>query len=101
MKLSGFTLFRHPGKGWQMSTQREGFSGWSVTIIPDEQAAVALSMIEATDGPWRVRAARDVPVGESRAFTDYRSQAEVIFETELSRLGEAFTRLTEAIDGMA
>jgi len=55
--ISGFTLFEHPGKGWQMSVRRDGETGWDVSIIPAEQAAVVLSMLEASghpDGPWKV-----------------------------------------------
>lgn len=77
-RLTGFTLFEHHGRGHQMSTRRDGESGWSVTIIPDEQAAVILSMIETSghpDGPWSV--VRGCSAVEARA------------------------RLTEAFDGLA
>lgn len=56
-KLTGFTLFMHPGKGWQMSTQREGEHGYSISIIPDEDAQAILSMLQASghpDGPYVV-----------------------------------------------
>jgi len=56
-QISGFTLFEHPGKGWQMSVRRKSESGWDVKIIPAEQAAMVLSMLEASghpDGPWTV-----------------------------------------------
>jgi len=56
-QISGFTLFEHPGKGWQMSVRRVDERGWSISIISAEQAAVILSMLEASghpDGPWKV-----------------------------------------------
>lgn len=57
-KLTGFTLFMHPGKGWQMSTQREGEHGYSISIIPDEDAQAILSLLQASghpDGPYAVK----------------------------------------------
>lgn len=60
-QLDGFTLFYHPGRGWQMSVRRKDESGWDVKIIPDEQAAVILALLETSghpDGPWNVKQRR-------------------------------------------
>ena len=46
MSLSGFTLFRHPPRGWQMSTRLRGEDGWEVRIIPDDQAQAILQSID-------------------------------------------------------
>lgn len=57
-ELTGFTLFHHRGKGWQMSVRREGEREWDIKIIPDEQAATILGMLETSghpDGPWTVK----------------------------------------------
>jgi hypothetical protein len=107
MTLSGFTLFHHPGKGWQMSTRREGQSGWSVSIIPDRQAEAVLSMLETSghpDGPWSVKEAacrHGRSVNEECSGCDQMHGICRDFEIEISRLAEALNRLTEAIDGVA
>lgn len=83
-QLTGFTLFFHPGKGWQMSTRRHEETGWSITHIPQAQAEAVLSMLETgghPDGPWSVK-----PIG---------------LEGELNVLGEAIRALTEVINGVA
>jgi hypothetical protein len=57
-EIRGFTLFHHPGRGWQMSVRRKDEAGWDVKIIPDEQARAILSMLETSghpDGPWSVK----------------------------------------------
>lgn len=45
-ELSGFTLFEHRGRGWQMSVRPKGEAGWIVKVIPDEQARAILSQLE-------------------------------------------------------
>lgn len=44
-RLTGFTLFKIPGRGWQLSTRPEGEQGWMVRIIPDSQAEFFLESI--------------------------------------------------------
>lgn len=91
--LSGFTLFYHPGKGWQMSVRREGEPGWCVSPnIPEEQAQSIFSLLETSghpDGPWTVRAPI---VGQA---------GQLGLVEEIAWLSVAIQNLTEAIDGMA
>ena len=57
-KLEGFTLFFHPGKGWQMSTRRAGERGWSVEQgLTDEQVRPIFDLLEPyghPESPWRI-----------------------------------------------
>lgn len=59
-ELEGFTLFYHPGKGWQMSTRRKGETGWSVQQgLVDEQVRPIFDLLEPIDhpdGPLQVKA---------------------------------------------
>lgn len=109
-ELSGFTLFHHPGKGWQMSVRRKQESGWDVKIIPDEQAAVILSMLETSgypDGPWSVKNAERRPASGVSVPTEGGAASTGLSEESCaaSRLPGAAAgargRLTEAINGMA
>src|SRR6266568_1093596 len=49
-QVDGFTIFKVKA-GWQMSFRRQEDHGWSIQIVPDEQAAAILSMIEASGHP--------------------------------------------------
>jgi len=79
--LSGFTLFEHPGKGWQMSVRRQNEAGWDVKMIPAEQAAVILALLENSghpDGPWQVRGFRsddDAILAANRAARERLTRA--------------------------
>ena len=46
-KLTGFTLFEHFGRGWQMAVRPEGEGGWIVNIIPDDKAKEILAALES------------------------------------------------------
>lgn len=62
--LTGFTLFYHIGKGWQMSVRRQNETGWDVGIIDDEKAQAVLSILEHSghpDGPWIVKSSHAAP----------------------------------------
>ena len=50
-RLTGFTLFVHPGRGWQMSTRERGEEGWSVQIISDEVADRILKTVQSEIPP--------------------------------------------------
>ncbi len=57
-ELTGFTLFYHDPKGWQMSVRRENEQGWDVGFIDEEKARAVLSILENSghpDGPWTVK----------------------------------------------
>lgn len=67
MRLSGFTLFHHPGKGWQLSTREYGEDGWVVrTSFPDDKAQKILRLVGelVPDGPPQV----ELPVAEPGAL---------------------------------
>lgn len=115
-QLTAFTLFVHPGKGWQMNTRREDENAWSITTIPDEQAAAILSMLETSghpDGPWTVKPqltiAKHIELPDNatsedvgRAFAGLRATSvQTDLETELAALSFAVVGLTEIINGMA
>lgn len=59
-EITGFTLFyTYPVKnGWQMSVQRKDEPGWSITMIPEEQARIVLDLLKNSghpDGPWELK----------------------------------------------
>lgn len=84
-ELQGFTLFYHPGRGWQMSVRRKDEPGWDVKIIPDDQAAAILGILETSghpDGPWIVSELRDL-------------------ETDLHALAAMLRALTEVLNALA
>lgn len=49
-KLDGLTLF-HTTRGWQLSTREKDQPGWSVRIIPNDQAFTILSAMEKRGYP--------------------------------------------------
>lgn len=63
-ELEGFTLFYHPGKGWQMSTRRKGETGWSIQQgLVDEQVRPIFDLLEPIDhpdGPLQVKHSDDM-----------------------------------------
>lgn len=50
-KLDGLTLFFHHPKGWQLSTRQKDQPGWSVRLIPEEQALAILAGLEKYGHP--------------------------------------------------
>lgn len=56
--LTGFTLFFHHPKGWQMSVRRENEQGWDVGFIDEDKARAVLALLANSghpDGPWTVK----------------------------------------------
>jgi beta-lactamase class D len=47
--LVGFTLFQHPGRGWQMSTRIKGEDGWFVGYVDDAYAQELFDRLKDID----------------------------------------------------
>jgi hypothetical protein len=47
--LVGFTLFQHPGRGWQMSTKIRGEDGWFVGYVDDDYAQQLFDRLKDID----------------------------------------------------
>lgn len=72
--LTGFTLFYHDPKGWQMSVRRKGEVGWDVGLIDEEKAQAVLSILGHSghpDGPWIVKSNHAVPVPSDAVIEAY------------------------------
>lgn len=74
-EITGFTLFWNGTKinghvpSWQMSVQRKGEWGWSISSISAEQAAAIFELLINSghpDGPWTV----EFPHGVAGALRD-------------------------------
>lgn len=61
-RLSGFTLYPSPGKGWQAAARVHGSSFWKIGIDADVNAAVEAALRQV------VPAAKPAPVADVDLF---------------------------------